>query len=210
MPNLEARYNIAPTQQAPVMRLDGGARVMVSLRWGLVPSWAKAVGDIPLLINSRSETIIEKPSFRSAFQGRRCLVPADGFYEWQAVGKEKQAWHINRPDGGPFAFAGLWERWENPEGGTLESFAIVTTSANATVKPIHDRMPVILLPDAFPTWLEGDTAAVGALMQALPDDALAAHPVSDRVNIVVNDDPGLIAPAEPITEKRPAQADLFR
>ncbi len=209
LPNLQARYNIAPTQQAPVLRMDSGARVLTSLRWGLVPAWAKALDDGPLLINTRSETVAEKPSFRAAFQARRCLIPADGFYEWQPVGKAKQAWHIHRPDGGPFAFAGLWERWESPDGGTVESFAIVTTDANATLAPIHHRMPVILPPDAFGTWLGSDPAAAGVLMRPLPDDALAAHPVSDRVNKVVNDDAALIEPAEPIAEQPPAQADLF-
>jgi putative SOS response-associated peptidase YedK len=209
LPNLGARFNIAPTQQAPVLRMDDGARALASLRWGLVPPWAKTLGDGPVLINARAETVAEKPAFRDAFRARRCLVPADGFYEWQIMGRVKQPWRIHRADGGPFAFAGLWERWDDPSGGAVESFTIITTKANAKLTPIHHRMPVILMPDGFAAWLTGGRAAASALMRPLPDDALDFHPVSTRVNSVANDDASLIDRAEPMRENPPAQADLF-
>jgi len=201
-PNLMARYNIAPTQAAAVVRLtpaDGG-RELVLLRWGLVPSWSKdpATGASP--INARADTVAAKPSFRAAFRARRCLVPADGFYEWQAPvsGKgPKQPYLIRRrasdPAQGTFAFAGLWERWQGA-GQTIESFAIVTTDANATLRPIHHRMPVILDPRDYAAWLDCDNMRAGDLLRPAPDDALVAVPISTRVNSVANDDPGVIEP----------------
>ena len=200
LPNLPARYNIAPTQPAPVVRRGGdGRRELALLRWGLVPSWAKDPSIGNRLINARAETVADKPAFRSAFKNRRCLVVADGFYEWRKVGDGKQPYRITLPDGGPFAFAGLWERWA-PAGEAIESFTIVTTDANPRLRPIHDRMPVILDPADHETWLEGGAAAL-ALLRPFPGDALAVHAVDRRVNNPRHDDPACIAPL-------PADADL--
>ncbi len=180
------RYNIAPTQTVAAVRQEGGARRLVELRWGLVPGWAKDDAIGARLINARAETLSEKPSFRGAFKARRCLIPADGFYEWQKTGKgrAKQPFHLRRPDGKPFAFAGLWERWTRG-AEPLESCAIITTEANGLLRPIHDRMPVILGPESFDTWLgepAPDPAALAALLRPCPDDLLTAVPVSTAVN----------------------------
>lgn len=200
-PNFPPRFNVAPTQPVPVVRADeAGRRHFALVRWGLVPAWAKEVGAKPL-INARAETVAEKPSFRSAFRRRRCLVPADGFYEWQAQAKgPKQPYFIRRRDGAPMAFAGIWEHWQTPEGSELESCAIVTTVANATLEPIHHRMPVILGEAAWDVWLDPDEARAPdaqAVLGPAPDDLLEAVPVSTRVNAVSNDDAGLIEPVEP-------------
>ena len=153
-PNLGPRHNIAPTQRAPVIRLgaDGG-REMQMLSWGLVPYWAEDISLQSHMINARGETVAEKPAFRQAFRQRRCLVPADGFYEWPTVGaKSKQPFLFRRQDKVPFAFAGLWERWVPPQGEVLESFTIVNIAANATMAPFHDRIPVILDPLDYAAW----------------------------------------------------------
>ncbi len=194
-PNFPPRFNVAPTQPVPIVRKDDdGQRHFVLVRWGLVPSWAREVGAKPL-INARGETVAEKPSFRNSFRRRRCLVPADAFYEWQArKDGPKQPYLIRRPDRAPFAFAGVWEHWQTPEGSELESCAIVTTGANATLKPIHHRMPVILDEADWETWLdtsETRTKEAAALMQPAPDDLLETVPVSTRVNSVANDDADL-------------------
>ena len=213
-PNLMARYNIAPTQTTGVVRLkpmDGG-RELAALRWGLVPSWAKDVQTGATLINARADTLAAKPSFREAFQKRRCLVPADGFYEWQApaLGKgPKQPFLIARADRETFAFAGLWEHWQR-DGQTIDSFAIVTTDANATLKPIHHRMPVILDRADYEAWLDPDNKRAGALLKPAPDGALEALPISTRVNSVTNDDPGVIEklaaiPAAPAPKAKPGR-----
>lgn len=217
--NLAARYNIAPTQATAVVRLDpAGGRELVMLRWGLIPSWAKDMAIGASLINARGESVAEKPSFRAAFQKRRCLVPADGFYEWKGEGKTKQPFLIARRDGATFAFAGLWERWQGRDKdgpSTIESFAIVTTDANDTLKAIHHRMPVILDRRDHAAWLDIENARAGELLKPAPDDALAAVPVSTRVNAVRNDDAGVMEPAEIVTEKtsapKPAslQGELF-
>jgi putative SOS response-associated peptidase YedK len=203
--NLQPRYNAAPTQELPVVRrvADGEARELVLLRWGLVPSWAKDIKIASRLINARAETVAEKPSFRSAFRRRRCLVPADGFYEWKkaAAGGQKQPFRIRLPDGGPFAFAGLWERWQ-PEGGeAVESFTIVTTEAAPAIHDIHARMPVILPTADYRSWLDPAATSddLGALLR--PYEApLEADPVSTAVNNVRNDTPDCL---EPVTEIPP-------
>ena len=201
LPNLPARYNIAPTQPAPVVRRGGdGRRELALLRWGLVPSWAKDASIGSRLINARAETVADKPAFRAAFKSRRCLVVADGFYEWRKLGDGKQPYRITLADGGPFAFAGLWERWAPAAGEAIESFAIVTTDANPRLRPIHDRMPVILDPAGHETWLDGGPAAL-TLLRPFPGDALAVHAVDRRVNNPRHDDPACIAPL-------PAGADL--
>ena len=163
-PEVRKRYNIAPTQLAPVIRVDDNERAIAMLRWGLVPSWAKELAVGTQMINARAETVAEKPAFRKALEKRRCIVPATGFYEWQGAPGQKQPYAITFPEAPVFGFAGLWERWR-PEGGEpVETFTIVTTDANETVGTIHDRMPVILSPEQADTWLSSDTEAARALL----------------------------------------------
>ncbi len=201
VPDLAPRYNIAPTQISPVVRelAIGAARQLDLLRWGLVPSWAADPALGSRLINARSETVAEKPSFRSAFRQRRCLVPADGFYEWAKVGKARHPWYFRRSDGAPFALAGLWERWRAPGGEALETFTILTTDANEVVAPVHPRMPVILPPQAYEAWLDPELIETGHLAPLLVPARpgfLIGYPVSQRVNAPLHDDPGCIAPLE--------------
>ncbi len=205
-PNLAARVNIAPSQDVAALRLgeeETGERHLVALRWGLIPSWSKEPGIGNRMINARAETIAEKPAFRAAFRRRRCLIPADGFYEWKTERGRKQPYRITLKDGAPFAFAGLWERWEGPQGsgggdGAIESCTIVTTEANERLRVIHHRMPVILAPEAYDLWL--DPAAPGAQAQALlepaPSEWFTAYRVSLKINSPANDDPALIAPLD--------------
>ena len=189
--NLRPRYNLAPSQNAAVVRDEDGERRLSMLRWGLIPGWAKDPSIGHRLINARAETAAVKPSFRGAYSKRRCLVPADGFYEWRREGEVRQPWLIAPRDGGIVTFAGLWERWRVPEGAELrgslserrpgevvETFTILTTEANATMQALHHRMPVILAHEAGEQWLSGDDVAPGPA----PDDLLAMHPVSTRVN----------------------------
>ncbi len=203
VPNLEPRYNIAPTQEVPVVGLkkDGEARGLAMLRWGLVPFWSDGPDSRYSMINARAETVRTKPAFRAAFKERRCLVPADGFYEWKAQGsgQPKQPFRIVRADGEPFAFAGLREHWEPKEGAEgepIRSFTIVVTDANALLKPLHDRMPVILAPEDHETWLKGDPDEAETLLRPFPAEALSAFAVSTRVNSPRNDDPGCVEPVE--------------
>lgn len=214
------RYNVAPTQ--PVLVVVGGEeRRAGMLRWGLIPSWAKDASVGSRLINARAETVAEKPSFRNAFRRRRCLIPADGFYEWQATNGRKRPMRIVRKDGGLFAFAGLWESWRPrpapsaigvPTGGdagaqsngsaadqVIYTCTIITTAANDALRPIHERMPVILPPEAYDLWLDRDVDDPEALLPLLkprPDDELTAYPVSTIVNDVRNDAPDCIKPLE--------------
>ncbi|MGF1641644.1 MAG: SOS response-associated peptidase [Rhodospirillales bacterium] len=196
--NFPVRYNIAPTQQVAAVRrrADTGDRALVTLRWGLVPSWAKQIDIGARLINARAETVHEKPAFRDAFRKRRCLIVADGFYEWQAQpAGPKQPWLVTVADGRPFAFAGLWEEWWDAGNTLIESCAIVTTAANAALTPIHDRMPAILTAERFDAWLDpaAQPAALRALLVPYPG-AMTARPVGRRINDVRNDDPGCIEP----------------
>ena len=195
--NSPARYNIAPTQTAPVVRrqAEDGAREVVLMRWGLIPSWAKDMTMAARMINARSETVAEKPSFRSAYRRRRCLVPSDGFYEWQKVGNAKQPWRICRPDRGLFAFAGLYETWAGPDG-SVDSYTILTTEANQTLRPIHARMPVTLAPETYAAWLGEEDSDPAALLVPLPDAELAAYRIDKRVGNVRNDDAGLLEPIQ--------------
>lgn len=201
MPNLAPRYNIAPTQNVPVIRASGGdgksGRALAMMRWGLVPSWSREIGRTAPMINARAETLAEKASFRAAFESRRCLVPADGFYEWRMEDGKKQPFRIGLRGGAPMAFAGLWERWVSPQGEKTDSVAIVTTEANAKLRPIHARMPVILHALDYDQWLG---AAVGSSVQALllpyPPENMAFYRVGPRVNSVRNDDSGCIAPLQ--------------
>ena len=173
---------------------EGGRREIALLRWGLIPSWAKDEKFGARCINARAETVAEAPSFRAAFKARRCLIPADGFYEWQKVDEAKQPHRITMGNGGPFSFAGLWERWtKGPE--PIETFTIVTGAPNELVRPIHDRMPVILDPADYDAWLEArDPAIPSALLRPFPTERMRTYPVSTRVNSTRNDDPELVAP----------------
>jgi putative SOS response-associated peptidase YedK len=202
-PNFPPRYNVAPTQPVPVVRLTEGKRQFALVRWGLIPSWVKDPRLFSLLINARGESVLDKPAFRNAMRRRRCLFLADGFYEWRREGDSKTPYYIRLKVGGPLAFAGLWESWMGPNGEEMETAAIVTTSANRTLAPLHDRMPVIVPPDAFDFWLsrdvDGETAA--ALIAPARDELLEAHEVSPAVNRTANDSPDLI---EPVPEKSAA------
>ena len=210
-PNLGPRANIAPTQEVAAVRLGAdGARHFVRLRWGLVPAWAKDAGMGARMINARAETLAEKPAFRDAFRARRCLIAADGFYEWKSEGGAKQPYRIARADGAPFAFAGIWERWDKspnggPGGAPLETCSIVTTEANTRLSEIHPRMPVILDPGAFAAWLDPATppAEARALLAPYPAEGLVAYRVTRRVNAVANDDLGLIEPLKDGEESPP-------
>jgi putative SOS response-associated peptidase YedK len=184
IPAVSPRYNIAPTQNVIVVS-DDGKRTIKQMRWGLIPSWAKdpAIGN--RMINARSETLAEKPAFRAALKKRRCIIPADGFYEWQKLGKMKQPMRIVLKSGQPFGFAGLWERWQSPEGEEVLSCTIITTAANELLKAVHDRMPVILTRDAEAAWLNPniqETEKLLALLKQFPSDELEFYPVSREVN----------------------------
>jgi len=198
VPELEPRYNVAPTQDVPAVRAaEEGARQFAMLHWGLVPKWAKerAIGN--RMINARAETLAEKPSFRDAFRKRRCLVLTDGWYEWQVAPGGKQPWFIRMKDARPFAFAGLWERWKDPANGSLlESCTIVTTDAAASIRKIHDRMPVVLAESHWDRWLDtafSDTETLSELLLPFDAGALEAWPVSRQVNAPKNQGAELIA-----------------
>ncbi|MDE0406692.1 MAG: SOS response-associated peptidase [Alphaproteobacteria bacterium] len=201
--NLRPRYNVAPGQDVAVVRTAEEGRTPAMLRWGLIPAWAKDPAIAWKLINARSETAAQKPSFRAAFRHRRCLIPADGFYEWQRRGGIKQPWLFGLRDGAPFAFAGLWEQWRVPEGAALggslaernpgdsiETCTILTTAANGTVEPIHGRMPVILPPETWDPWLAGEHVPLAPY----PANRMTAHPVSTLVNRAANEDPRCTEP----------------
>ena len=197
-PNFPPRYNIAPTQPIAIVRLVDGKRHFALVRWGLLPSWVKDPKTLTLLINARGELAAEKPAFRAAMKRRRCLIPADGFYEWQATGDRKRPFYVHAKSGKPLAFAGLWETWMGPNGEELETAAIVTTTANRTLKPIHERMPVIVPPEAFDFWLDGasvDATTAAALIAPAPDNLLEAFEISTAVNRTANDNPNLLEPA---------------
>jgi len=197
----DARYNIAPTQNVSVVT-QNGTRHLADYHWGLIPSWAKEASIGSRMINARAETLAEKPSFRTALSRRRCLIPADGFYEWQAApagSKIKTPMYLHRRDSGLFAFAGLWDEWHAPDGSPLRSCTIITTTPNSVAAPIHDRMPVILRPDDEAYWLDHavtDTRDLLSLLVPYPADAMEAYAVSRRVNVPTVDDAELLAPAD--------------
>lgn len=204
------RYNVAPTQPAPVVILRDGSRLVEMMRWGLVPSWGGRPGARPpLMINARKESLQDKPMFRDALARRRCLVPADGFFEWKRVGKRAptQPMYIHPRDRHTFAFAGLWARTRTDDGELL-SFTIVTGPPSELVAPIHDRMPVVLAPSSYAAWLDPalDAAQAQELLRAPSDEAWIAEPVSAHVNSALHDDPRCIAPVVPSS---PAQGNLF-
>lgn len=193
------RYNVAPTQPVPIVRQNPKepVRQLSLVRWGLIPSWAKDMSGAASMVNARSETAATKPAFRDALKSCRCLVPADGFYEWQRTGKTKQPFCFEVRDGELFAFAGLWERWKDPSGTWIKSFSILTTTANAVTSTVHDRMPVILDPSNYELWLDPGMTNVDAVCDLLkPYDPrlMRFYPVSARVNSVANDDEECSAP----------------
>jgi putative SOS response-associated peptidase YedK len=197
IPVFPARFNIAPTQQAPVIRQAGdGQNYCAVMRWGLIPSWAKDPSIGNRMINARSETVVGKPAFRHAVRRSRCIVPASGFYEWREEGGKKRPHFIRLKDGSPIFFAGLWERWKSPQGEAVDSFTILTTQANSLISSLHERMPVILKPEATPLWLDSETTdpdRLKSLYLPHPADLMEMWPVSPLVNSPRNDFPELIA-----------------
>lgn len=198
-PLFPSRYNIAPAQSVAAIRInsDSTVRTLVMLRWGLIPSWAKDPKIGYQCINAKAETVAEKPSFRSAFKKRRCLVLATGFYEWQIQGRTKQPIWIGLRSKRPFAFAGLWEQWQPPEGAPLETCTIITTEPNDLMAPIHKRMPVILAPTSYDQWLDPTYQQIDplkALLGSYPSEELTAYPVSTLVNNPRNDTPQCLEP----------------
>lgn len=197
-PDLHPRYNIAPTQQVPIVRQNaGGERELVQVRWGLVPRWAKDPSIGARMINARAETLAIKGAFRNAFARHRCLVPLNGFFEWRRGPGGKQPMHIGMRDGRPFGLAGLYERWLSPEGEVLDTCTIVTTQACEALREVHDRMPVIVPEAEYGRWLDcANPDDVSDLLAAWSGERLRAYPVSARVNAVRNDDAGVCAPLE--------------
>lgn len=192
-PDLFPNYNTAPGQPVLAVRQKDAHREAVLLRWGLIPAWAKDKTIGYRMINARAEGIADKPAFRQPFRHQRCLIPADGFYEWRQENGRKQPYYIHRTDGRPMVFAGLWSRWQGSE--IIESCAIITGRPNAVVAPIHDRMPIILEPADYTAWLESDNPLLlQQLLQPLPAERLEAYPVGLAVNRPANGGPGLIAP----------------
>jgi putative SOS response-associated peptidase YedK len=205
--SLEPSFNVAPTNEVYVVRGRDGHRELGSMRWGLVPFWAKDLKIGSKMINARAETVAEKPAFRKAYQQRRCLIPADGFYEWAKIpdSKTKQPYFIHRSDGEPIVFAGMWERWKprledgktvDEDADVIETCTILTTTPNDTMAAIHNRMPVLLAPTVWDDWLSADADMdhIGSLMVPAPDDLLTLVPVSTAVNNVRNKGEELIAP----------------
>ena len=198
-PDLEPRYNVAPTQQIPVVLEDvsTNGRTLEMMHWGLIPSWAKDPSIGSRMINARAETVSEKPSYRSAFKRRRCLIVADGFYEWKKTADGKQPYYLRLESGDPFGFAGLWESLSMDGGEEMRSATIITTEPNGVAAEIHNRMPVILPPELYDTWLDPDNDDWEELLSMLapyPAEEMETYPVSKRVNRPANDEPGVLEP----------------
>ena len=203
-PNFPPRYNIAPTQPIPVVIVENGARHFKLMRWGLVPAWVKDPRQFSLLINARSETVLEKPAFKNAIKRRRCLIPTDGYYEWHVAGDRKRPYFIYRRDRQPFGLAGLAETWIGPNGEEVDTVAIVTAPASPDLAVLHPRVPVTIAPDDFERWLDGlnhNAESVMALLVGPQPGEFAWHEISTRVNAAANDDAQLILP---ITEEERA------
>jgi putative SOS response-associated peptidase YedK len=208
-PNFPPRYNVAPTQPVPIVRMVEGERQFALVRWGLIPAWVKDPRDYSLLINARAESVNDKPAFRNAMKRRRCLLPADGFYEWKREGGANRPYFARPVTGDPIAFAGLWESWIGPNGEEMETAAIVTTVANSTMASVHHRAPVIVPPEQFDFWLDcktvDETMAVELLVPA-PESLMEVYEISPAVNKVANDSSVLLEPydagkASPSPEK---------
>ena len=201
-PNFPPRYNIAPTQPVPVVREHDGARQFILMRWGFIPGWVKDPKSFPLVINIRGESAAEKPSFRAALTRRRCLMPADGFYEWQRLGQgrraENRAFLLRRPDRGLFAFAALWETWHSQDGSEIDTVALVNGPANGLLAAIHERCPVIVAPEDYERWLDprSEPAQIAPLLRPPPDDLLEMIRIGPAVNKVANDGPEVQQPAD--------------
>jgi putative SOS response-associated peptidase YedK len=199
-PNFPPRHNIAPTQPIPVVIVENGTRHFRLMRWGLLPAWVKDPRKFALLINARAETVLEKPAFKNAIKRRRCLIPADGYYEWQVSENRKRPYFIHRRDGAPIGLAGLAETWIGPNGEELDTVAIITAPASADLAELHHRVPVTIAPDDFDRWLDcrADNVEAAMLLLTAPDEGeFAWHEVSTRVNRVANDDAQLILPITP-------------
>jgi putative SOS response-associated peptidase YedK len=199
-PDWAPRFNIAPTQPVAVIRQHprDAVRELSLMRWGLIPSWAKD-SSVASMINARAETAATKPAFRDALKSRRCLIPADAFYEWARAGKTKQPYCFEVNEGELFAFAGIWDRWKDPTGQWVKSCSILTTTPNAVTSAVHDRMPVILDPDAYDLWLDPgmkDVSAASELLKPFDARLMRSYPVSSRIDHVVNDDLECSAPVE--------------
>jgi putative SOS response-associated peptidase YedK len=201
-PNFPARYDIAPTQPIPVVLRDSsGSRRFRLMRWGLLPPFVKDPKSFPTLINARFEEVLKKPSFRNAVRRRRCLIPADGFYEWTGPKGKRRPFHLHAREPRLIAFAGLYETWQDPEGGELDTVVILTCAANRTVSALHDRMPVVLLPDQYEDWLDAQrVSAEEALTMIGPaaDDLFAAVELDPKINNARNDEPGIQEPLQPL------------
>jgi putative SOS response-associated peptidase YedK len=201
IPDLPPRFNVAPTQPVATVLVLTGDRQFKLMRWGLVPPWARDLRVGSTMINARAETVAEKPSFRTALRERRCIVMADGFYEWDHKAQPRQPFHIVNKDGTPLGFAGLWERWEPSEGGQqVESCTIITTKANEIVGKLHDRMPVILEPNDYDLWLDPsvhEPERLLPLLKQFPAEKMASHPVSTLVNSPANESAACLEPIRP-------------
>jgi putative SOS response-associated peptidase YedK len=205
-PNFPPRYNVAPTQPIPIVRLQEGKRQFALVRWGLIPAWVKDPRKFSLILQARSDSVLDKPSFKNAMRRRRCLVPADGFYEWNEATSPRRPYVVRPKHGRPIAFAGLWESWMGPNGEEVETAAVITTEANRTLMPIHYRMPAVIPEEAFDLWLDCrnvDAPTAAALLVPGPNDLFEAWEISRDVNRVTNDHPGLI---EPVALRSPAAA----
>ncbi len=196
VPEVPAHFNIAPSQMIPVARAGAQGRELAFVKWGLIPSWAKDPAIGMKLINARAESVAEKPSFRSAFRRRRCLVPADAFYEWKAVDGRKQPYCIRMADQNLFGMGGLWEHWVNPAGETVETCTIITVGANELVGELHDRMPLIIQPGDYGAWLDTAIPDAHDLLKPFPSERMRYYAISTRVNNVRNDDAECLAPAD--------------
>ena len=185
------RYNIPPSVDVPIIRLDDDKRCLSLVRWGLIPPWTKDIKSASMLNNARAETVAEKPSFRTAFKKRRCLIPVDGFYEWKPIGKAKQPYYFRRPDEQPFAFAGLWDTWKKDEL-EIESCTIITTDANEVMEPIHHRMPVVLCTNDYDEWLDPTATELTKLLTPCPAKELICYSVDPFVNNARNQGPQCI------------------
>ncbi|MCC6888233.1 MAG: SOS response-associated peptidase [Hyphomicrobiales bacterium] len=206
-PNFPPRYNVAPTQPIPIVRLHEGRRQFALVRWGLIPAWVKDPKTFSLLLQARSDSVLDKPSFRNAMKRRRCLIPADGFYEWNEAARPHRPFVVRPKQGGPIALAGLWESWMGPNGEELETAAVITTDANRTLQPIHHRMPAVIAPEAFDLWLDCanvDARTAAALLVPAPEDLFEAYEISPAVNRVINDYPGLLEPVRTAAAVVPA------